>query len=325
MSGAASANVRESTRQAQIDPRAMTSVTIGATSIAIDVMIYRGKLSDLQPLVIINSIDLPMPPSEAFCERMWTAGYQVIFFRRPGFGGAPGLPAALLSESEIKNRAAVTMEAALFKLLIETLGLQNIILIGLGTSNPVCFRLSKMSADIQFSVFANPLFNQGVWDIIRPPWLQSMIRQIIGSRSGLKIAVQGLKAILRRKPISFYHQFAQKSAGDRAYILANETDFKDAGRLLQNVSADTAFYDLRMSLIEDTLLEQGYFDDVDAVILSGVETTEMWKNHIRSEAERLAVSVVFAPSGDLFVPYASPDTLLDILDTVGSREQHISG
>lgn len=299
----------------------MKRISIGSTSIAVDVMIYRGRLTDRQPLVIVNSLELPVPPSEKFCEQLWAAGFQVIFFRRIGFGGAPGLPTALLTECEVKNGAAVTAEAALLKLLIETIGLTDIALLGMGTSNPVCFRLSKMSPDVRFSIYSNPLFNQAVWEIIRPPWLQSMIRQTISSRSGLKITVMGLKATLKRRPMVFYRQFAQKSDGDGDYISANAGDFLTASQLLQNITADTVFYDLRMSLIEDTLLEQDYFNGLDAVIMAGVETTEDWKRHIRKEAERLSLPVVFAPSGDLFVPYASPDSLLAILEAHRSGAQ----
>ena len=300
-------------RSDEADLRQMKPVTIGETSIAVDVMIYRGRLTDRRPLVIVNSLELPVPPSEAFCEQMWTAGIQVIFFRRIGFGGGPGLPVALLSEREVKNGAAVTAEAALLKLLIETLGLTRVALLGMGTSNPVCFRLSKLSPDVETAVFSNPLFNEAVWEIIRPQWLQSMLRQTVGSRSGLKIAVMGLKATLKRNPMMFYRQFAQKSPGDGDYISVNADDFHSASHLLQNISPDTVFYDLRMSLIEDVLLEPNYFDGIDAVILAGTETTKDWKQHIKTEAERLSLPVVFAPSGDLFVPYASPESLLEIL------------
>ena len=307
------------TSESASDPRLMRRVLIGETSIAVDVMIYRGALTELQPLVIVNSLELPVPPSDSFCQQMWRAGYQVIFFRRIGFGGAPGLPTALLTEREVKNGAAVTAEAALLKLLIETLDLRHAVLLGMGTSNPVCFRLSKLCPDIEFSIFSNPLFNQAVWEIIRPPWLQSMMRQTVGSRSGLKIAVMGLKATLKRNPMMFYRQFAQKSPGDGDYIAANSDDFHSSSQLLQNVSPDTVYYDLRMSLIEDTLLEADYFDEVDAIILAGIETTDDWKRHIRTEADRLSLPVTFAPSGDLFVPYASPESLLEILETNRSR------
>lgn len=301
------------------DPRAMLPITLEHSSIEIDVMIYGQQRTEHRPLVILNSIELPMPPSQAFCERMWHAGYQVFFVRRPGFGGAPGLPAALLTPAEVQNGAAAITEAALHKRLIETLGLTNVVLLGLGTSNPVSMRLSKLSPDVRLTILANPLFHHEVWDIVRPRWMQSMVRQTLISRSGLKITVKGLKSALRRNPQWFYRQFAQKSAGDIAYVSENADDFFNASRLMQNISPETVYYDLQMAMVQDTNVDEAYFRDVTAVILCGEETTETWKTQIAGEAERFSIPLVFAPSGDLFVPYRSPDTLLGLLS------EHLQG
>lgn len=295
------------------DPRAMQRVSIGGTSIEIEVMIYRQGTKGRHPFVIINSIDFPMPPSLVFCEQMWAAGYQVVFVRRPGFGRTPGLPMALLTQDEVRNRSPIAAETALIKLLFERLELKDITLMGLGTSNSICFRLAQICPDIQVSVYANPLFHPAIWDVIRPPWLKRMIRQTVLSRSGLKIAVKGLKAVLRRDSLWFYRQFAQKSAGDLAYLAANESDFQYAGLFLQRIEPETFYYDLRTALIEDTRWDADLCRRTNAVILSGAETTASWKDQITAEAARLGLPIEFAPSGDLFVPYASPDTLLDVL------------
>lgn len=319
MPGFAVTTSREPLFQDDPDPRAMSRVTIDNSSIEIDVMIYRQRLADLKHLVIVNSIELPMPPSKSFCDHMWQAGYQVIFIRRPGFGGAPGLPSVLLNAEEVQNGAAAITEAALLKRLIESLGLTNIALLGLGTSNSVCVRLSKLSSDVQLSVFANPLFHQDVWDIVRPRWMQSMVRQTFTSKGGLTITVMGLKSALKRNPLWFFRQFAQKSAGDIAYVAENEQDFRAAAVLMQNIEPQTIYYDLQMSLLIDTDVDQTHFRDVNAVVLCGTETTEDWKVQINDQADRLSVPLVFAPSGDLFVPYRSPAVLLEILDTHHAR------
>lgn len=315
MAGDNSMNRTHASSQDDAGPRLMRHVSIGDTSIEIETMIYRSKLSELKPLVIICSIDFPMPPSVEFCERMWSAGYQVIFFRRPGFGNSRSLPSALMTKQEVKNRAALAAETALFKLLIDQLELKNITLLGLGTANSICFRLGQLSPEIQFSVYANPLFNPAIWDVIRPPWLKRMIRQTLLSRSGLKIAVNGLKAVLRRDALWFYRQFAQKSAGDLDYVSKNEADFAQAGLFLQKIAPDIYYYDMQTALIEDTHWNAETTKRTRAVILSGVETTEYWKRKIKAEAARLGLPIVFARSGDLFVPYASPDVLLGILES----------
>lgn len=302
------------------DPRAMRHVAIGESSIQVEVMMYRGaRAPSLSPLLIINSIDFPMPPSETFCEQMWDAGYQVIFFRRPGFGKTPSLPSALLTEKEVKNRAPVVTEAALFRLLIERLELEKITLLGLGTANSICLRLAQLCSQIRFTVFANPLFHPSIWDVIRPQWLSRMIRQTSMSRSGLKIGVRGLRAVLRRDPLWFYTQFAQKSAGDIAYIKANKADFTQAGLYLQSMPQDVFYSDLKTALIEDTCWDPEVTKTLPAVVLSGVETIKSFSKSITAETERLGLPIVYADSGDLFVPYASPDTLLEILHSEAAR------
>ena len=302
-----------------MDARGLQRVRLGDTSIELEVMIHGGELSQLTPLLIINSIDYPMPPSNVFCEKMREAGYQVIFVRRPGFGHTRPLPSALMGKQEIERHAPTATEAALIKLWIDSMGLKDVRLLGLGTSNSICLRLKQMSDAIDFVVFSNPLFNPAIWDVIRPAWLKRMIRQTVLSKSGLKIAVRGLRAILRRDSLWFYRQFAQKSAGDVAYIKANESDFLTAGMFLQKLQPDLYFYELRSALIDDTEWNPAHFRDMDAVILSGTETTENWKASIVAEADRLGLPIIFANAGDLFVPYASPDSLVEILKQHSSK------
>ena len=67
-------------------------MALGAGILALRVIIHRTDISDRRPLVILNSVDYPMPPSEDFCDRKWAEGYQVIFVERPGFGRSRGLP-----------------------------------------------------------------------------------------------------------------------------------------------------------------------------------------------------------------------------------------
>ena len=140
-----------------------------------------------------------------------------------------------------------------------------------------------------------------------------MIRQTLASRSGLKIAVKGLRAVLRRDPLWFYRQFAQKSAGDVRYVENNPEDFRESAIMLKQLDERMFYYDLQTALIEDARWKPALTRDLNAVILSGEETTPAWKKTIIEEAKRLALPIVFADEGDLFVPYVSPDVLLKVL------------
>ena len=297
------------------DPRRMRPYKLADSSIEIELMIHRDKIADRPTLMIINSVDFPIPPSVQFCETIWAAGYQVVFCRRPGFGNLPGLPEPLLAKSQVKNRSAIASESALFSVLIKSLGLNEVVLLGMGTSNSICYRLNQLNSEVQYTIYSNPLFHPAIWDVIKPAWLKRMIRQTLLSRSGLMIATRGLKAVLRRDPIWFYRQFAQKSAGDQQYVSRNLDDFRESGRMLQSISPETFYYDLQNALIEDTSWDPEITRGSDAIILSGHETTKKFKAAITAEAERLGLPIVFADSGDLFVAYASQGHLVEILKT----------
>lgn len=287
---------------------------IGTGSLALRVEIHRKKISELRPLVIVNSVDFPMPPSESFREAMWQAGYQTIFIERPGFGSSAGLPKALTTDRNIKSGAAVTTEAAVLFQLLDQLQLKDIVLLGMGSANPVCYRLARMHQEIELSIFSNAMFNQNIWEVFRPRWFQSMLRQTVGSKAGLYFATYGVKYQLRRAPLTFYRQLLQKSDGDLSYFEENKPDFVKGSRLMRNIDAATYNYDLKMSLTDDPMLHDDFFAGTNAVVFSGEETTELWQSQLEQEADRLDLPVVYAPCGDLYAPYASADFFLKTIN-----------
>lgn len=305
------------------DPRAFQLVAPGSGAILIEVMIYRQYVSDRRSLVIVSSVDYPMPPSEQFCDLMWDSGLQVIFIRRPGFGNSPELPGVLLRESEISNGAAVTTEAALLVKTLNKLQLKNVILIGLGTSNPVCLRLAKLSSEIELLICANPVFNQQILEVFNPVWFRTLLGLILKTRTGVKIAEVALKHQLRKDPLKFYQDVLEKCPGDWQYAQDNKADLLEACRLLLNVSPDTFLYDVRMSLLPDSTLRDDFFSDLNAVILSGQETSDEWKRQLNKEARRLGLQCTYAPSGDMLVPYVSPESLLDLIQSRLSESKRL--
>ena len=122
---------------------------IGDGSIALRVVIHREKITDRRPLVIINSVDFPMPPSIEFCEQMWRAGYQVIFIERPGFGSSRPLPDVLLENAHIQSGATVAAEAALLCAMLRQLALKEIVLLTMGSANPVGYRMANLHPEIE--------------------------------------------------------------------------------------------------------------------------------------------------------------------------------
>lgn len=297
---------------------------VGAGDIQLRVLIHRETVSDMRSLVIVNSIDFPMPPSFSFREQMWHAGYQVIFIERPGFGSSKPLPKVLLEDAQVKSGATVAAEAALLLMLLNQLQLKQIILLGMGSANPVCYRLAKLSTDVELAIFSNAMFNQDIWGVFRPNWFQGMLRQTVVSSAGLKFATYGVKHQLKKAPLKFFRDVLQKSAGDLRYLEENTDDFIWASQLIRNIDTATVSYDLRMSLGHDERLRDDFFSGLNAVIMSGRETTDLWKNQLSLEAERLSLPVVYTPNGDLYAPYASPETLLTTIDDYSSAPERLA-
>ena len=288
-------------------------ISLGMSGLRVRVMEYGKPDMDRRALVILNSIDFPMPPSEEFCERMWQSGLKVVFIERPGFGTSSALPDVLLKSETIRKGAASMAEAAILQEVFRRLALKDFVLLGMGSANSVCYRLAMISPLISLSIFSNAVFNQNILDVFRPNWFQAMLRQTIQSKAGLQIASFGVKFRLRKNPESFYRQVLQKSAGDLRYLQHNLVDFSRAAELFQHIEASTIEYDLNMSLKPDPLLKNGLFEALNAVAFSGLETTDHWKSQLNSEAERLGLAVEYAPHGDLYAPYASPDFLLKVI------------
>ncbi|MEL6363099.1 MAG: hypothetical protein AAFR21_18695 [Pseudomonadota bacterium] len=218
-----------------------------------------------------------------------------------------------MSDEQIASCAPTAVEAAILKLLIRALKLEAVILLGIGTSNSICVRLAQLSSQICHCVLSNPLFHSSIWDAIRPFWFAQMLKQTVATKTGSSIAIKGLKSALRRDPIWFYRQLAQKSRGDVSYIEANKQDFRQASLLLQTIEIDTFYYDLKTSLIVDKDWDPNSFDGISASILSSQEKSSKFQTDIENEAARLRIPIRFAGSGDLFVPYASPEELVDFL------------
>jgi len=298
---------------AKSDPREFQLVKLKSGEISVETMIYRPSELARRPLFIVNSIEFSMAPSVDFCEFMWEQGLQVIFIRRLGFGGTPGLPRVLLQAQNIRSGAAVATEAAILHQLISQLELKNVVLLGIGSGNPVCYRLCRLNSQITLSVFSNAVFNQDSWKGFRPAWFGAMLRQTVMTQNGFRIAARGLKFYMRKHSDNFFQQMLQKSKGDQKYVADNLADARIALDLQMKISSKIFFYDLTMSMREDPSLRDGYFDDIPAIVLSGLETTDEWLSETRREAERLNVPIVHADLGGMMVAYASREKLAEII------------
>ena len=262
-------------------------IRTGEEAFEFEVMIHGGASNSRRPLLIFHSIEFPIPPSKTFCDLMWQNGLQVVFVRRAGFGKSSPLPRAMITDDVIRSGATAMAEAVMMRQLIAAMNLQNVVLLAMGSSNLVAYRLGKLAPEISFTVFANPVFNQDIFQVFTPLWFRTMLKQIVTSKSGLKVAVQGMKLLIRKDPIAFYNHIYHKNEYDLRYIQENAEDYKEAGGYALETDPAQLFYDAIMLLDHDPLLRDGYFASTVGTILIGQDSAEHWRTQMTLEADRL--------------------------------------
>jgi len=193
------------------DGRECKLVELGGGNMALNVMVFSEGALHLRPLVVLNSIEFPMPPSWTFCEAMRKAGFQVIYVERPGFGNSQGLPESLLTNHFIETGTAVTAEAVVIQKLLARLNVSDFVLLCMGSSNPVGYRLAKLNRQIALTIFSNSMFNQDAWDVFRPLWFQQTLKQAVRSRNAMNLSILGTKYAMKRSHNSSTVNFSKRA------------------------------------------------------------------------------------------------------------------
>ena len=298
-----------------ISERAFQIIRVGERAFELELWIYGDTLSDRQPLVILHSIEFAVPPNQSFCEQMWDNDLQVIFIRRAGYGRSSPIPTALLTKQTVTSGATAAAEAAIVRQCFSKLFLEDIILLSMGSANPMVYRLVHLAPEIRFTFFVNPMFNQEIWQVFIPAWFQSMLNQIVTCRSGLHVAHKGMQLLLRRDPVAFYKHIFEKNQDDLGYVSEHAEDYEEAGTLSLETSASQLYYDTIMCLSHDPTLKDGLFRNIHSAILIGRDSHEHWRRQMELEAARVGLPIIYAPAGDLLCAYNSPDTLLEAIST----------
>lgn len=279
--------------------RIWQSAHVGAGRHSLEYMQFGAD--HLRPLVFLTSIDYPAAPPWGFCIDAANDGFGVYSIRRPGFGAS----------APMEN---VDRQAALIEAFFEEAGLENVVLVSVGSANPVGARVSLRSGRVTFSVFANCVFNRDVMSEFRPAWFGRLLAQTIESRSGARISLGAIRQAGRQFGSQWFYQTCyQKSPGDVSFVKTFPREMAEAWEVASAISAETFQQEMHPSLKGDPFLTDGMFSSVPSLAISGHETTDSWKQGFESEAGRLGIPVSYLTSGDILVPYQSGTELLALL------------
>ena len=260
--------------------------------------------ADMQPLLLLHSLEYPGWPPVGFCQQAEAAGFRVIAVRRPGFGANPPMP-------DVEGQARLIAD------FLQAEDMRDSIVVSTGTAGPVGHRLALDDLPhVKFSIFANCGFNYDQIAEFQPEWYARTLEQALRSIAGARLSLIALKSswgIFGRK---WVHQtILQKSPGDIAFLRDNPDLLLEViENLLARLDVHTFMMEVGASLNTDPLLVDGCFRDCSALVVSGMETTDSWKQGIENEAARLGLApVVYLPSGDALTVYQSPEAFFTMV------------
>lgn len=259
----------------------------------------------LRPLVFLHSIEYPNAPSWGFCVDAAQAGFGTVAIRRPGFGASDRVDGA-------------DAQARLIASFLEEAGLENAILVAVGSSCPVGYRLAATSPRVAYTVYINCVFNRDILAEFRPQWLAPIFVQALQNPAGARLSLEALKQVARTRSAGWlYESFLQKSEGDLTFVRTYLRDVESAWETGSRIHPDTFQEEMRWSLQDDDFLTDGVLRNFRGLALSGMETSETWKAGFEAEAKRIGVPFGYLPSGDVFAAYHCASELLDIIRECG--------
>jgi len=255
----------------------------------------------LRPLIFLHSLEYANCPAWGFCVDAAEAGFGTFAIRRPGFGASDRV-------------GGVDEQAALLGQFLDEAGLENAVLVSVGSACPVGYRLAVASPRVTYSAYVNCVFNRDILSEFRPQWLGPILVQALQNPAGARFSLEALRQIAGRFSAKwFYETVTQKSAGDGEFVRTFVEDVEAAWSVGSAIHSDTFRDEMRFSLSDDPFLTDGVFARLRGIALSGTETTETWRAGFEAESKRVGIPFGYLPSGDIFAAYQSGRDLLDLV------------
>lgn len=266
--------------------------------------------SDLRPFMILNSAEYPGLPPQEFCRRMERAGFFTLVVQRPGFGASTPAP-------------SLDGQLRVIESFITQAGLDDIVLMSMGTSAPVGSRLALRREDISFTLLVNASFNRDATFELRPDWFARLVRQAVTSEAMARAALSWIKGNARLfGHTQLFEKWYSKHPGDLQFLRKHADEFDEVAQALFGLDVQTFRNEVLMSVDHDPFLNDERFAGENLIALSGEETTASWKQGFEAETQRLALAHEYLPSGDCFAPFLHPERLINLVDAyTGERKR----
>lgn len=255
----------------------------------------------LRPLIFLHSLEYPNCPAWGFCVDAAAAGFGTFAVRRPGFGASDRV-------------GDVDEQVQLLTHFLDEAGLEDVIIVAIGSGCPVGYRLASATPRVTYSLYVNCVFNRDILGEFRPPWFGPLLAQALQNPAGARLSLEALRQIAKRFGAKwFYEAIAQKSPGDLSFVRDSMGDIEAAWGVGSVIHSDTFRHEMLYSLSDDPFLTDRVMAPLRGLALSGAETTHTWRAGFESEARRIGLPFGYLPSGDIFAAYQSGNALLEIV------------
>lgn len=256
-----------------------------------------------RPMIVLHSIEYGYIPPPDFIDAARNRDVCIYFPRRPGFGQTT--PARTLEE------AAATIGG-----FINTLNLQNTILVGLSTSAPLALAVQNARERIAQLVLVNHGLNtKDKTDTIEPKWIRGMIKMGLASPSSFAVAVRAVRAYFRASGKErFYKMLYASVDSDLQFVEENKSIFEETGDFILQANRMNIRLDIVSSFTPNRDLEHHISGHNSILVANGENQHWIPTEPVSADANRLGVKFEMVPGGGRNWLFVQPDRFFDLLD-----------
>lgn len=250
--------------------------------------------NEARALVVLHSIEYPAPPPWSFCMEARERGLSVVVIRRPGFGAST--PALSLEA-----------ETAVYAEVFDVLELDDAVLLANGSACAAGYSFFLGEPRVAMAALANNCLGPLTPDILKPDWIDAAIRQGVGSRAGMRLALGALKSAVKlRGALWVYEEMTSASAGDLAFLSRAAAEVEDAARAFAALDVVTFSREIEYGVARALPAFRQVRPDRPVALLCGQEASPEFRRLVEERAADCALPVTYLPVGDYFCGYLNP-------------------
>lgn len=241
-----------------------------------------------RPLLMLHSLEYAAAPPWPLCLAAKEAGFQTIAVRRPGFGKSNAL-------------ATIDDQVAAISDLLSQLDVHDVLLQASGTSGQLACDLILREPRITCAIFSNFSFGPSAIEVLKPSWVQSVVKQSLQSEAAAELTLKSVKSILKLRGAGwFLRQVCSRSDGDLRFISDHEPELAEAADAFMSLNATCFRLEVFATRIATKTLDALKSHPTPLISIIGGESSDVFRAEAVSRAKYIGAYTVITETGDVF-------------------------